>query len=370
MKSHFDILIVGAGPAGTGAAIELCKQKKMSFALIDRDVFPRDKICGDAIPGPAYKEMIKIFDDPLILSKVPENRKVISTRVCNESREVMDIHWVLEAYNIPRLSFDDYLFQEAKKRGTSIFEGHTIRTVEKTDQGYTVTTDQQLTFTCKILLAADGTNSAIRKQLAPYFEKDEKTIGLRAYYSGVDLAKTANHIYYRKDLLGYFWAFPLGGERWNIGYGVPDDVSYQGRGLKNEFSYFISEIPELSKAFEHAKLEGRIVGHKLAAYSKKRNLSGDGFMLCGDAAFLVDPVWGHGIDKAMISGKIAANRALEALKKKDTSAKQLQQYDRIIHKKMGKALRKQYLSRKIFANQNWIIEAIAPLLKLLDKRVK
>ena len=103
MEHHFDILIVGAGPAGTGAAIELCREKDLSFALIDRDSFPRDKICGDAIPGPAFKEMVRIFEDHDILSKVEKGRKVRSTRVCNESREVMDIHWVLEAYNIPLL---------------------------------------------------------------------------------------------------------------------------------------------------------------------------------------------------------------------------------------------------------------------------
>jgi flavin-dependent dehydrogenase len=107
----------------------------------------------------------------------------------------------------------------------------------------------------------------------------------------------------------------------------------------------------------------------LAYYSRKTPLSGDGFILAGDAAHLIDPAWGHGIDKAMISGRYAAETAINAIQSNNFDVESLKIYDRIIYRRLGKMLQFQYLMVKLFGKHSWLLRLIAPVLKVLDKRI-
>lgn len=369
MEHCYDIIIVGGGPAGSAAAIELSKHKSISVVMLDAHKFPRDKICGDAIPGPTFKELKSIFGDTAFIQSLKGIKKVKSTRISSRHKKVLDIDWVLPAYNAPRLSLDNHLYQHAKEQGIRCFEGVNIRSIKKTKDGYVIVSSENNVFECKLIIGADGTNSVVRKFLSPELNQLQKTVGLRQYYEGVELSKDHNHVYFRKGFVGYFWAFPLGNDQWNIGYGVPDNKKFQKVGLKEDFHYFIEEFPELTAAFKNAKASEKIKGYKLACFSKRAQISGDGFMLCGDAAYLIDPAWGHGIDKAMISGRIAAEESARAFENNDLSSKRLSTYDKRIYKQFGKELTQQFLLVKYFAKYNGLLKYISPFLKLIDKRI-
>ena len=220
-----------------------------------------------------------------------------------------------------------------------------------------------------MIIAADGTNSIVRKQLAPKLDTSPKLVGIRQYYRGVNLSQNHNHVYFRNGTNGYFWAFPLKDDLWNIGYGTPEHKPKENGNVKDEYQFFINHFPELKKAMANAVPQEKIVGHKLASFSKKAKISGDGFMLAGDAGFLIDPAWGHGIDKAMISGRYAAETAIEAIKSNDFSSSTLRKYDQKVHQRFGSEMRKQYLMVKYFGKYNALLKFIAPFLKMIDKRI-
>jgi len=170
--------------------------------------------------------------------------------------------------------------------------------------------------------------------------------GVRAYYSGVTGLDPQGFIelIFLKDLLpGYLWIFPLPNGRANVGLGLRSDMVRERRAdLKKLLNELITEHPQLRDRFRNAKAEGPIQGMGLPLASKRWPISGDGYMLIGDAAHLIDPFTGEGISHAMISGVHAAHVASEALR--STPAGQviphaaLKDYDARVWKRLGKEL--------------------------------
>jgi len=185
--------------------------------------------------------------------------------------------------------------------------------------------------------------------------------GVRAYYSGVKDLDPQGFIelIFLKDLLpGYLWVFPLPNGRANVGLGLRSDVVKTRRAdLKALMVQLLGTHPQLKERFAKAKLEGTIQGMGLPLASKRRALSGEGYLLIGDAGHLIDPFTGEGISHAMISGVYAADIAAEVLVEKDTSAKRLLAYDQRVWKRLGKELA---ISTRLqqMANQAWLFDFV------------
>ena len=167
-------------------------------------------------------------------------------------------------------------------------------------------------------------------------EDEHYCAGLRAYYKGVKDLDPNGYIelHFVKDFLpGYFWIFPLPNGYANVGVGMRSDmVSKKKVNLKEDMLKLIREYEPIRKRFEGAELEGPIRGYGLPLGSKKRPLSGDGFILLGDAGSLIDPFTGEGIGNAMISGLKAAE-TIEALNGNYTAAA-LKMYDDSVYKRL------------------------------------
>jgi flavin-dependent dehydrogenase len=199
------------------------------------------------------------------------------------------------------------------------------------------------------VLIANGANSQFSKTIG-HIERERKhyCAGVRGYYKNVK----GNHDYgfielhFFKSLLpGYFWIFPLPNGTSNIGVVMDSQkISDKKVNLKKEMLRLIEEEPSLKVRFAEATLESKIEGWGLPIGSKRRDVSGDNFMLVGDAAYFVDPFSGEGIGNAMYSGIYAANQVKRCLDKNNFSATFIKQYDADIYRVLGQEFQ---LSRKM-----------------------
>jgi flavin-dependent dehydrogenase len=185
--------------------------------------------------------------------------------------------------------------------------------------------------------------------------------GVRAYYTGVKDLDPQGFIelIFLKDLLpGYLWVFPLPNGRANVGLGLRSDVVRRRHvDLKGLLVKLLAEHPQLRERFAEARLEGAVQGMGLPLASKRRPLSGDGYLLIGDAGHLIDPFTGEGISHAMISAVYAAEMTSAALAANDTSAASLRAYDERVWKRLGKELA---ISTRLqqMANKSWLFDLV------------
>nr|MBP7497910.1 geranylgeranyl reductase family protein [Bacteroidales bacterium] len=314
MSDKFDIIIVGAGPAGCCCALMLANTG-LKLAIIDKSSFPRDKICGDALSFAVLNNLKKlpqgIFDRFLneFNSKLPS----YGVRFVSPSSEILDIDFNSPAnssyapgYISKREDFDFFLFKELKNYpNINIIQNCRINDVTYSES-INLITETNL-YSAKIVVAADGANSIIRKKLSGnIIDKNRQCTGIKAYFKGVSGFREGNFIelHFLKDILpGYFWIFPLPNGMANVGLGMLNkDIHKNKTILKKQFTSIISSNTLIAPRFINSELIGNYQADYLPLGTKKYNISGERFLLTGDAACLTDPFTGEGVANAMFSG--------------------------------------------------------------------
>ncbi len=351
-----NIIILGAGPGGIACSLSLAKAGA-TVTVLEKAQFPRDKICGDACSGKVVEVLRKInpdyvsdvFTQPFQLGShgvcfIAPNGKMLRIPFATKNKKEHAPGFISR-----RIDFDNYLYQIAKKQdGIQIESGVEAQAFTKSEIGWTIQTNRE-TYFADMIIDASGAHSPFARQIAHIQQQDEHyCAGLRAYYTNVSGLDKENYIelHFIKDFLpGYFWIFPLANGLANVGVGLRSDVISKKRiNLKKEMTQIIAEHPVISKRFEHAALLDSLKGWGLPLGSLKRKISGEGYLLIGDAASLIDPFTGEGIGNAMLSGWIAAQIASQALQVKNFSAAFLTQYDEAIYKRLWQELS---LSRRL-----------------------
>lgn len=343
---YHPIIIIGAGPGGSTTALALAK-KGIPSLLLDQSEFPRDKVCGDALSGKVLLTLKRI--DPLLVDGLAKESHTLDSHGVTfvaPNGKVLKVPFRREAnkekppgYISRRYDFDNWLFNEAKK-GAGVQTKLNIRIEKFRREGadwIISDKEEKNVFRTSLLIAADGAHSRFAKEVGGIQMEDEHyCAGLRAYYKGVKDLDPNGYIelHFVKDFLpGYFWIFPLPNGYANVGVGMRSDmVSKKKVNLKEDMLRLIREYAPIRDRFLNAELEGPIRGYGLPLGSKKRPLSGDGFILLGDAGSLIDPFTGEGIGNAMISGLKAAE-TIEALRG-NYSAAALQMYDESVYKRL------------------------------------
>ena len=350
VDKKYDIVIVGAGPAGCACAYQL-SGKGLSIAVIEKSVFPRDKICGDALSADVVNQFYRInhslgTEFEKFALKKPSN----GVRFFAPNKELLDIdfknplHGKAAGYITKRIDFDNFWYEQIKNLSDiDIFLEHIVKKVTSSDIDFKIETDKGVFF-CQLAVGADGAHSVLNKQLTSNkVEKDHYCAGLRQYYEGVSNFHPENHIelhFYDDVLPGYFWIFPLPNGQANVGLGMlSSEVSKKKINLKKKLEEIIHNHPNIKDRFTNAKPLEEIQGYGLPIGSKKRPISGNRFLLLGDAASLIDPFTGEGIGNAIRSGRIAAHHILNAFEKQKFNAHFNKEYDKEIYSKMGNELR-------------------------------
>ncbi len=341
----FDVVIVGAGPAGCTAAWML-SGKGLKIALLDKDTFPRDKICGDAFGADVTKQF-HLIDKALteklqqFTKKVPSN----GVRFFSPNHKLMDVDFAAPedkfggGFVAKRLDFDNFYFSEINALAdVTIFQNQQVTGVVSSDDKILLKTATS-SFEASIALGADGAQSLLNKKLTENkVEKNHYCAGLRQYYANVKGFHPQNHIelhFYKELLPGYFWVFPLPNNTANVGLGIlSSEVSRKKINLKEKLTDLLKNHPNLKERFKDAIPFENIQGYGLPLGSVKRSISGTRFLLLGDAAGLIDPFTGEGIANAIRSGRVAASHVLKAFEQKRFDANFNLHYDKEIYNKM------------------------------------
>lgn len=349
------ILIAGAGPAGISASLIL-SQEKIPHVIVDKAVFPRDKICGDALSGKVTEALNKInrsIHEKMSLAGPFTGSYGVSFFAPNGRR--LDIPFSLQpdrlkhapGYLSKRLDFDHFLFKELNPGYAEIRQNTEVVSAKPVEGGVRVTMktggrETQKTFS--LVIAAEGDRSVIRRDLTDYKkEKEHYCAGIRGYFSGVKNTHEQHFIelhFIKESLPGYLWIFPMKNGICNVGIGMLSSVvSSRKANLKEMLSEILKNHPTLKERFKEAKQEDEYKGWGLPLGSKKYPLSGDHFLLTGDAASLIDPFTGEGIGNAMLSGILAGRTAARAFSKSNFKRSELNSYDREAYERLWKELR-------------------------------
>jgi len=339
----YDIAIIGAGPAGCAVALGLGK-RGLKVALIDKDRFPREKACGDAIPGPATETLNKAF--PFFhdeFSKLKAKHRIRSSSIILNNGRSIDYHWKLPAYNIKRKVFDDFMLGLVRKyTSTKIFTGWPVKEIENGDPMLIHLKEKKKSISAKMIIGCDGAGSITAKAFRQTANSNEQTVtAVRAYYKGVKLDPDTNFFYVLKKYLpGYFWVFPLGNDVFNVGFGMKTDRAGKvPLKMKEVLSEFI-QSEQMQDVFADSQQLSESSGAIIPIGGKRISYSGDGYLLTGDAAHLADPLQGHGIDKAIVSGLLAARQTANCFREDDFSAEFNEDYDLSIKSGIERELRK------------------------------
>jgi|TARA_R100000479_G_scaffold130736_1_gene68750 geranylgeranyl reductase family protein len=346
----FDIVLIGAGPAGCACAYQLA-ESGLTVAIIEKNIFPRDKICGDALSADVVNQLYRMNTN-LAEAFLKRNPKQVSkgVRFFAPNNKSLDIHFTNPKHKeavgfvMKRLNFDAFFVEQLMNvSNVSVFENHKAIQINHQGESVVVKTDKA-TFQAKMIIGADGANSIVNRKLSNNkIDKKHHSGGVRQYFENVKWNDAHGLIelhFYKEIIPGYFWIFPLPENQANVGLGMlSSEISKQNINLKQKFTELIENHPNLKSRFKNAKPLETIKGFGLPLGSKKKQLSGDHFLLLGDAANLIDPFTGEGIGNAIRSGRIAAEHIKKAFKERRFDADFNKKYDTNIYQAMWNELR-------------------------------
>ncbi|MBC7723240.1 MAG: geranylgeranyl reductase family protein [Burkholderiaceae bacterium] len=293
---NWDIVVVGAGPAGAAAAIAARRADAgCRVLLVDRAPIGRDKVCGDGIAPHAVAELELLGVDAVRPDEMVPVVRLTAPGGLSASAETR-----APGYVVPRARFDARLVRAAIDAGAE-FRQHRVASVEQ--DGTTVTLDG--TLRARTVIAADGSNSVLRRRVGePANRGRALAVAVRGYAptpDGVSRELVIRWDRQRSGGLCYAWAFPVADGTTNVGYGLSSAAEPHDR------AHLVARLAALLPEYA---LDGvRLTGHTLPLTIYRPRPAVGRVLLTGDAASLINPVTGEGIYSAIASGAAAGRAA-------------------------------------------------------------
>jgi geranylgeranyl reductase family protein len=318
----WDLIVVGAGPAGATAALSaLAHEPRAAVLLIDRDDFPRDKACGDGIAPHAMDVLGRLgVAADATWPEVPRMRLGFAggPTVVGSFRR--------PAYVVPRTSFDARLVEAAVARGAQL-RRQQVRHVEH--RGDRVLVDGEA---ARVVVGADGANGVVRRELR-LADPANGTVALALRgYAPVPASDRVRRdeqviVFAEHGWPAYAWSFPIGDGRANVGYG--EVLHAAGHPSRADL---LSRLDSLLPGAGEGATQWR--AHHLPLSTGRPRQPGGRVLLAGDALSLINPLTGEGIYYAVLSGLLAGAAAV-ALATGDPGTA----YRRALRRELGAHLR-------------------------------
>jgi geranylgeranyl reductase family protein len=349
-----DVIVVGAGPAGSATAHHLALAGH-DVLLLEKTSFPREKVCGDGLTPRAVRSLVSMGIDTSEQAGWLHNKGL---RIIGGGMR-LEIPWPelasYPAYGLvrPRSDFDDLLARQAVKSGAVLRENTTVTgpVLDKAGRITGVATKGEngpVTYSAPLVVAADGNSS--RLSLAMGLEtRDDRPMGVavRTYYRSPrhddDWLESWLELWDRGDdgrerlLPGYGWIFGVGDGTSNVGLGILNTSTAWGKvDYKDLLKRWLDQTPE-EWGFRDENRTQPVRGAALPMGFNRQPHYTNGMLLVGDSGGMVNPFNGEGIAYAMESGEIAAQVIGQALARPTADAREraLQAYPRTLKQTYG-----------------------------------
>jgi geranylgeranyl reductase family protein len=320
-----DVIVVGAGPGGSSTAAWLA-ESGMDVLVVDKADFPRDKTCGDAL-SPMAVGLLDRLGLAAELEKLAQPVRGIRFVAPGGGtlQASLPIHarYPKHGWTVPRQTLDAALLAAAQRRGATFYGGLRVGMVRADGRGqWRVEAqggDRRLAADARLIVLAVGANLGLLERLHLRARRAPVSYAARAYFEGVDC--NTDDLEIRFDCLplpGYGWIFPLPEGRANIGAGSYRLASQIGSSVSGIFDGFI-QSPSLQPHLRLARRLSPIKGFPLRTDFHKSECTAPGMILVGEAAGLVNPFTGEGIDYALESGRLAAESIKSCFRNGDFS---------------------------------------------------
>jgi flavin-dependent dehydrogenase len=304
--------------------------------LIDQRRFPRDKVCGDLIAPAALAE----FEGLGLSSELPirdANKIRYGALYVNGKKAIArPFPYVGNLHDhglcIPRILLDDAVVKAAVASGAYLIEEARVTGYETDSSGVTLFHQGmggQKRLRTRLLIGADGSSSLISRILrGAKPRRRDQIIAVRAYFEGVEGARDQADLYVNSSPFpGYYWLFPTGAHSANVGVGVLLEAwTPNQENLSQLIAQLIKSDPAIRLRLAGAKMRDRIIGWPLAIFNPKLPIIANRVALIGDAAGLINPLSGEGIQYALRSGRWIVEALQDAMVRDSLSAAGLRPY--------------------------------------------
>ena len=288
----WDVVVVGAGPAGSAAALAARRTDPgSSVLLLDRADFPRDKSCGDGIAPQALDELARLGAADVLADRVPIRR----LRLQSPDGTVVASRLHRPDHVVPRTLFDARLVQAAV-RGGAVLHRRTVRRLDvRPDR---VVLDGEVH--ARVVVGADGANGVVRRQLGvPRQPEGAAAVAVRGYAAAPPGEPEQVIVMAEQDWPAYAWSFAAGDGTANVGFGMLlPSLRAAPRGGRAELHGRLQELLPGVQA-------ERLVSHHLPLSTWRPKQPAGRVLLVGDAMSLINPLTGEGIFYALLSGRLA-----------------------------------------------------------------
>jgi geranylgeranyl reductase family protein len=331
--NHYDVAIIGAGPAGSSAAIALAC-KGYSVALLDKEQFPREKLCGDFLNPINWPVLRELEVEREVLARAHE--KVTTFRFTAFSGEEAEVplsrskDGTVFGLGLRRFDLDYVLMEKARSLGVTVRDGWKLKELKREPNRWRLKAGKSEMIeelAVAMLIGADGRNSwvAHRLGMAGSATMQGRAIGFQLRLQGINAMNGSVEIHLFPG--GYAGVVGLGGNTLNLCLAVDRTRLQHYRSLRRLMEHCLSLNPHLAAILHRSEPVGDARSVYPVYFSPRRSY-GHGVLLVGDAARVNEPVTGEGIYFALKSGALAARAINQAFRKSDFSVDHLRSYER------------------------------------------